>query len=117
MSSNPDKIEMGLRNLKNHTADMKRLSRGKVNAIFWVLVITAIPALIAKWAYGIEMSDWFWYILIGGAIACEVRNQQLKGWLAGFDYANWNGDEPKELDPEEVQENGATEEMNYRAHW
>lgn len=59
---------------------------------------------------------WLAILSLIGALLIECFSQYMKGWIAGYERGTWIGDEPLEIDPDEIQSNGATEEMNWRAH-
>ena len=88
--------------------------------LFWVFMLAAVACFVLTTVLEFDYAMYGWLSLTA-AIICESRQQAAKGWLAGVSMmaaAIRSGSmfsEDEDLS-QVVQDNGATEEMNWRAH-
>jgi hypothetical protein len=91
--------------------------------VFWVFMASAVTCMVLSVGFGFSFGSGGWLSLTA-ALICEARQQAAKGWIAGVSlFAAAIRSEgailasEHEVDPfQVVQPNGATEEMNWRAH-
>lgn len=89
--------------------------------LFWFFTAAAVVWFILSFGYEFSYIHNAWLSMIA-ALVCESRQQAAKGWLAGVIITTAAiGDKLSQVDTrtdpsQVVQANGATEEMNWRAH-